>query len=60
MNRYPKKHDECEHELTSDFSYFELNATERTKHIYCHNCGTHWLKNKVWKADKWEKWINEG
>lgn len=56
--------EECNHKnrqgysVISDFSYFELDKTERTKHHYCHTCGTHWLRDEVWSAKAWYDWVN--
>lgn len=54
------KYEDCDHELTSDFSYYEnFGDTEKTKHIYCHDCKAHWLKDKTWTKEEWEEWINK-
>lgn len=58
--RFPETLSICKHELTSDFSFYRsFDDSKKVPHIFCHDCGTHWMDGKTYTADEWEKYINE-
>ncbi len=54
LTAFEKKIKECPHKHMSDFSYYETwTATRKTEHLYCPDCGAHWLKGVYYTKQEW-------
>ena len=45
--------------VISDFSYYELGASvDKTIHLFCHDCRSHYWKDRIWPKQEWDEYIN--
>jgi len=42
----------------TDFSYYEGDNDEKTKHHYCALCRGHWWQGRFWTAKEWNDYVN--
>lgn len=60
--RFGKIIENCTHPDKSDFSFFKNflgDDTEKEEHFFCPDCRTHWYRGKEWKAEEWDRYVND-